>query len=384
MAQLNKKVLTGTYAQAVVHAPAVGTKSEDQIKFYLNQPTFEGSKIRVMPDVHLGRGTVVGFTATVTDCIMPSLIGGDIGCGVSAWCLGKTRIKPDKLDRFIRKNIPAGPGKSREIRYEKLDSLFPGTQNGEDFEQKIKRLCKKTLMYELHVWNSLGTLGGGNHFIEVDRDEEKNFWLILHSGSRNFGLQVTGYHERAAAQKSGKEIRLPFLTGDGAAEYLDDMQTAVEYARINRQIMGHQIISSFFKMDPGSCEQIESIHNYIDIKEGIIRKGAVAAAPGKKVIIPLSMADGAIIGMGKSGVEWNLSAPHGLGRKMSRTKARSSLDLDYFRKVMKQVWSSSIGKETLDESPMAYKKSSAIFPYLEHVLDISHRLKPVYNFKAGG
>jgi RNA-splicing ligase RtcB len=378
----------GECNEAIVYAKAVEAGCENMLRQYLNHPTFSDTKVRIMPDVHVGKGSVVGFTSTYNSNLIPSTIGVDIGCGVCAYNLGKGKLKFDKLDEFIRKNIPAG-FHNRSSVHEKLDkivSITPCKEGGFDnidaFKSMIKKLALKQDNSFDKVLAALGTLGGGNHFIEMDQNEQGNRWLLIHSGSRNLGKTTFEYHEAIAIKETSEESPIKFLTADFAESYLQDMSLVQYYAKINRALMAASIIEDFFKLSIDDIEKVESIHNYLDFSDKIIRKGAISAHKGELVIIPFSMSEGAIIGLGKGNDEWNNSAPHGAGRKISRSQAKAGLSLDEFRKQMKGIWSSTIGKDTLDESPMAYKKPKDVLDYIEDTVEITHRLKTLYNFKS--
>jgi RNA-splicing ligase RtcB len=334
-------------------------------------------------------------------------------CGVQAWKLGKRSLvgeRFEKLDKFIRNNIPSG----REIHEEPVAVL----------SDDKREACKRTCQDPDYVLNSIGTLGGGNHFIEVDRDQDDNLWLIVHTGSRNFGLKVAKFYQELAEQstlgipedeyrarleeikrtkkgkgievaiqalrkeamKRGKATGLEYLTLLEAKEYFKDMGIAQDYAQLNRLAIGTIILSEFYKIETlkEEVESIESVHNYINFEDLIIRKGSIAAHAGQKVIIPLNMADGVIIGVGKGNEEWNFSAPHGAGRRMSRSKAKVSIALEDFQAVMKAkgVWSSTADKHTLDEAPACYKKSIDIIKQIAPTVNIISHMQSVYNFKA--
>jgi RNA-splicing ligase RtcB len=416
----------GKYGSAIIYTDEVENEAISQIINLLNQPMAEDAHVRIMPDCHAGAGCVIGYTAKLTGKIVPNLIGVDIGCGVLAYKLGKRSEigeKFDKLDKFIRTNIPSGRNTHGDAPV--VDSDFERVEKSiraNHLKDEIKEICKRTNQDFNYVWSSLGTLGGGNHFIEVDKDDEDNFWLIIHSGSRNFGLKVAKYHQEVAVnsilgiskedfdkkvveikatkkgkgievainnlrkslKKQGKATGLEYLEGDNAQKYLDDMKIAQYYAQVNRRLMAETIVTFFYKLDPSKLEQIESVHNYISFDDHIVRKGSISAHRGEKVIIPLSMADGVIIGTGKGNMAWNFSAPHGAGRKMSRSKAKATIDLGDFQKIMKSrgIWTSSVGKDTLDEAPQAYKKAEHIIEYLKDTVDIKVHMKPVYNYKA--
>jgi RNA-splicing ligase RtcB len=345
-----------------------------------------------MPDVHLGKSTVIGWTATYRDLVIPSVIGLDIGCGVCAYNLGRGNLRFDKLDAFIRKNIPSGQG-VRSSLHEGLDEMNVFVSQGLDkrsdtsglsdtgrFKQEIRRLCEKQGKNVERIFASLGTLGGGNHFIEIDVDEKHNRWLLLHSGSRILGAHTAEYHEIRALRETAAESPIKYLSGSYAEDYLADLRIVQCYARLNRALMA-QTIAGFFKADIREAEYLDCVHNYIDISRSVIRKGAISAEDGEPVVIPFSMSEGAVLGRGKGNAGWNNSAPHGAGRKKARTDARS-LSLDEYRKEMRGVWSSVICKDTLEESPMAYKKARDILDYIGETVEVEQRLKPLYNFKA--
>ncbi|MCL2128721.1 MAG: RtcB family protein, partial [Treponema sp.] len=348
----------------------------------------------IMPDVHLGKSTVVGWTATYNKLIIPSVIGTDIGCGVCACNLGRGKLAFDKLDKFIRKNIPAGQD-VRSSLHEDLDevnifacknesfsdlALSPLADTGH-FKKEARELSEKQGKSPERVFASLGTLGGGNHFIEIDTDENQNRWLLIHSGSRVFGARTAEYHENIALRETGADSYIKYLEGNFAEQYLNDLELVQHYARLNRALMAHTIVKGFFRIALCETEYRDCVHNYIDTANSIIRKGAISAKKDEKVIIPFSMAEGAVLGRGKGNAAWNYSAPHGSGRKRARTDARS-LSLDEYRKEMRGIWSSVIGKDTLEESPMAYKKPKDVLDYVEETVEVENRLRTVYNFKA--
>jgi RNA-splicing ligase RtcB len=377
-------VVEGEHNKAVAYAKAMDGNCRGLVLQYLNHPLFADTKVRIMPDVHFGMEALVGFTATCNEYVIPSLIGVDIGCGINAYNLGKGNVACDKLDKYIRKHIPAGRVlhssicESFEAAYAQLtDHSMPLGA----FREKIDTLSVKFRMPVERIWASLGTLGGGNHFIEIDQDEGQCRWLLIHTGSRNFGLQVATYHQKLARKRTPEESSIKFLSGVAAEEYIADMVFAQFYARVNRALIAHQIGCDFFKISHGNLTAIESVHNYIDFEHKIIRKGAISAQKDEPLVIPFSMADGAIIGRGKGNGEWNYSAPHGSGRKLSRTQAKE-LSLDHYREQMKGIWSSCINENTLDESPMAYKSSKDILEFVTDTLSVTNHLRPIYNFKA--
>jgi len=385
-----KPIMTkGRYNEAVVYAKAIEAPCENKVRQYLDRPEFVGTKVRIMPDVHLGKSTVIGWTSTYNDIVIPSFIGLDIGCGVCACNLGRKKLAFDKLDKFIRKNIPSGQA-VRDSLHEGLEGINVFTSEHtcnqdfadlEDFKEEIRKLCEKLGKNPSRVFDSLGSLGGGNHFIEIDDDENRNRWLLVHSGSRILGANTAEFHEILALRETDPASPIKYLSGAFAEDYLRDIRFVQHYASVNRALIAQTIAKGFFDADIRESEYIDCPHNYIDTDEKIIRKGAISAKERQPVVIPFSMAEGAVLGKGKGSAEWNFSAPHGSGRKKARTDAKS-LSLDEYRKEMRGVWSSVICKDTLEESPMAYKKAKDIIPYIEDSVEIERRLKPVYNFKA--
>jgi len=390
---------------AIIYANEVDNETISLLYNFLNHPASKGARIRVMPDCHAGKGIVVGFTATLTDCVIPNVIGVDIGCGVQTICVGKKIPSFDELDQFIRENIPAGFNVHQDVKHLRT---VP-----KDFFKEVEKVAKRTQQDFDYVFASLGTLGGGNHFIEVGVDEQERYWLTVHTGSRNFGLKVANYHQRVAEQTcrkellqqeieklkkqySGKELgekisqlkadfqfskALSFLTGERAKAYIEDMKVAQEYATWNRKLIVNSILSAFGLKE---VERIESVHNYIDFKDRIIRKGAIRSHKGERIVIPMNMSYGVIIGTGKGNPAWNFSAPHGAGRRMSRSEARKKLSVEEFRKEMKRagVYSNSIGEHTLDEAPQAYKDPNSVLVLLEKTVEITSVVRAVYNFKS--
>ncbi|MHC6203323.1 RtcB family protein [Breznakiellaceae bacterium SP9] len=378
----------GTYNEALVYAKALEAPCENKILQYLNHPAFADTTVRIMPDVHLGKSTVIGWTATYKSLVIPSVIGLDIGCGVCACNLGKGALRFDKLDAFIRKNIPCGQ-EVRESLSEDLEAMnvFAALSaerlelaDTGSFKNEVRALCEKQGRNPQRIFASLGTLGGGNHFIEIDSDELHNRWLLIHSGSRILGAYTAEYHEVFALRETPADSPLKYLSSTYAERYLADVRVVQHYARVNRALMA-QTIAGFFKVDIRETEYRDCVHNYIDTDNLIIRKGAICAHKDDPVIIPFSMAEGAVLGRGLGNADWNNSAPHGAGRKKSRTDARG-LALDEYRKEMQGIWSSVIGKETLEESPMAYKKPKDVLAFIGDTVAVEQRLRPLYNFKA--
>ena len=382
-------LVRGKYNEALVYAKALEFTCENKIRQYLDHQAFAKTTVRIMPDVHLGKGTVIGWTASYDSLIIPSVIGLDIGCGVCACNLGRGRLAFDKLDKFVRKNIPAGQA-VRSSPHDALDLINTFvSQNAGDtelrdtarFKNEIQILCEKQRKNPERIFASLGTLGGGNHFIEVDVDEHHNRWLLIHSGSRIFGANTAEYHQILALRETDPESPIKYLTGDYADDYFADLRIVQHYAAVNRALMAQSIARGFFDVDILETEFWDCAHNYIDTENSIIRKGAISAKKGELVIILFSMAEGAVLGKGKGNAAWNNSAPHGSGRKKARTDAKS-LSLDEYRKEMRGIWSSVICKDTLEESPMAYKKPRDVLDYIDETVEVEQRLKPLYNFKS--
>jgi len=377
----------GKYADCIVYTNEIEEEAISQIYGFLNHNVFEGATIRIMPDCHSGKGAVIGFTATLGDKIIPNVIGVDIACGVLNVELGNIDIDFALLDAFIRENIPSGYNiHSKRVSRHVMDNAYSRVRkqlkldclSGECID-KIEAVCRNTKQQDIsRVINSLGSLGSGNHYLELGESGNKIKHLSIHSGSRNFGLKIAQFHQTKA--KNIKNYgELSYLEGADAQAYLEDMKVAQIYAVWNRQIMAELITQHLGIVFD---EYIESIHNYIDFERGIIRKGAVSAEKDQLLVIPWNMRDGFIIGKGKGNADWNYSAPHGAGRKMSRTVAKSTLSMEEFTETMTGVWTSCINNGTLDESPMAYKDCSKIEAYLEPSVEIITRVKPLYNFKA--
>ena len=397
-----KLEIKGKYTSAICMTDSVESSSISQLEAVCNHERFENVKIRVMPDVHTGVGCVVGFTAKVKDFAIPNLVGVDISCSVSAYNIGRQKVDFDKLDSFIRKNIMYGTWVRKSVSPLVSDELA----------EKVTKVCEEIgdKKSDRHL-KAIGSLGGGNHFIEM-AGKPKDMWLLIHTGSRNFGKQICEFHQQKAV---GYNMRLrdghrkdvletvpeedrqafieshnwdePFnkqlahLDGDLLREYIEHMNVAKEFAEANHKILAHDIVSA---MKWQVKEEIMTNHNYIEIlPDGMmIRKGAISAKFDEKCIIPLNMRDGSLICVGKGNDEWNQSAPHGAGRVLSRTKAKESLSLAEFQKVMKGVWSSCVHKGTLDESPMAYRNKKHIIESVGETVDIIEQIKPLYNFKG--
>ncbi|MCL0028354.1 RtcB family protein [Peptococcaceae bacterium] len=365
--------IKGKYNKAVVHTEMIEPEAHNQIQRLCNQEFVKDEKIIVMPDVHAGKGCVIGLTMTTkNEKIVPNLIGVDIGCGVLAVELtGIKSIDYEALDYFIKKYIPSGYERHTEQKHDIVRKL-------EENIRYVSRMIKDDA--EIHL-ASIGTLGGGNHFIEVAKSNAGNLYLLVHTGSRNFGHKVASYYQKIA-QKEYPELKsLAYLEGHARDEYLFAMRTAQEFAKVNREMIVSEILK-FLEINKDVLrDKIDTPHNYLS-DDGILRKGAIAAHKDKKVIIPFNMRDGAVIAVGKGVVDWNYSAPHGAGRVLSRTQAKKSLSLKEFQKQMEGIWTSSVKESTLDEAPDAYKPAREIMNKLTATAAILETLKPVYNFKA--
>ena len=363
--------ITGKYTSAVAYSDTAEDYALAQVKMICDQLAAEGSKIRVMPDVHPGHIGPVGLAMTLTDKVMPGLVGTDIGCGVSYMEIKKAPIEFQKLDKVIKEKIPAG----NKIRKE------PHLLSGDfDFGDLI---CRKHIN-ERKAKLSLGTLGGGNHFIEVDEDEAGNQYVMVHSGSRILGKEVAEYCMRKGQEELKKKgicvpFELTYLEGGLMEAYLADVQTVQGYAMLNRELILRDISKAmkWKEISSGEC-----IHNYID-ENMILRKGAVAAYENDDVIIPINMKDGIVMGVGKGNPDWNYSAPHGAGRILSRSDVKKHHTVSEFKKEMQGIYCSTIGADTLDEAPFAYRGLDEISTALSDTVEIKNIIKPVYNYKAG-
>ena len=383
--------------------------AKEQIDRLLQQEAFLDSKVRIMPDVHAGKTSVVGFTAQLGSKIIPNIVGADIGCGMFCAKLGQIDIDYEKLDQFISNNIPNG----QEVNDEKVI----------DFDLR-GLLCYERLRNIQLLEKSLGSLGGGNHFIEIDEDKDGEKYLVIHTGSRNLGAQVASFYQKLAdkicntgileydeqrreiidrLKREGKEseinseleklelefknrdktIKVPpeyaYLEGKYREAYLHDMKICQDFAKLNRYIIAKKIANF---MGWNIDDSFESVHNYISFDENIVRKGAISAKEGEQVIIPINMRDGCIIGVGKGNADWNYSAPHGAGRIMSRTEAMEKVSLDDYIESMKDVYTTSVNSDTIDESPFAYKPIDEILDKITPTIEVTSILKPRYNFKS--
>lgn len=365
--------IKGNYNTAKVFTSDIDESAFNQIINLCNQEFVKGCKIRIMPDCHAGVGCVIGFTGDLGDMVVPNLVGVDIGCGVYVVELGKVEVDLKRLDQTIHKYIPAGmeTHKSSLMPFPALNDLY--SFNKLKDTKRIER--------------SIGTLGGGNHFIELNIDDQKNLYLVIHSGSRNLGKQVADYYQLLAVELSKKHTRLQpehdktlcFLTDEPRKRYLHDMNICQHYAALNRETIANIILEQM-ALIPKNC--FHTIHNYINFDDNIIRKGSVAAYAGEKLIIPINMRDGSILALGKGNPEWNYSAPHGAGRVLSRRKAKETILMDDYKRSMEGIYSTSVNKHTLDESPMAYKPLGEILANIKEAVDVLTIIKPIYNFKA--
>lgn len=363
--------LEGKYGKAKVYADTVEQSAVSQIILLLNQPFAEGADVCIMPDVHAGAGCVVGFTAKLTDKVIPNLIGVDIGCGVLSTKIWKELPPLKDVDSVFRNDIPTGFHKRQDVIFEQFCY---------DFASEVEYVCKITKQNYDDVRSSLGTLGGGNHFAEIDTHDQSDCFTV-HTGSRNFGLKIANYYQKKAELAHPECPKgLAYLEGDEAREYLEAMNVAQKYASGNRRAITEIMVKYF--MDSSVTTFVESVHNYIDIEHGYIRKGAISARKGESVVIPLNMRDGVIFGVGKGNEEWNCSAPHGAGRVLSRSKAKAELSLDKFVETMDGIYSTSVSANTLDESPMAYKESSTIIDAVAETVDIKFVALPIWNVKG--
>ncbi|MBQ1878081.1 MAG: RtcB family protein [Erysipelotrichaceae bacterium] len=399
------KIIEGKYARAVIYTDVVEETALQDIQKLCDQPFAQDSQIRIMPDVHAGKGCTIGTTMTVTDKVVPNIVGVDIGCGMYTVNLGKAEIDFARLDEVCNM-IPSGTD-VWEGRSEKCDLT-------------VLR-CYRSLKDTRRIQRSLGTLGGGNHFIEVDEGGDGTRYLVIHSGSRNLGKQVAEYYQsiavelhkgreeyfnkrdeiiasyKAAGRKSeieealkklksqwqDRQLTIPeelcFLYGRYLDDYLHDLDFCQKFAVRNREKIAEFILE---KMGLKAEDSFHTIHNYIDVEEKILRKGAIAAHQGEKILIPINMRDGSILAYGKGNPDWNFSAPHGAGRKMSRGNARENISLAEFEKSMQGIYTTSVNENTIDESPQAYKSLADIIDNITEAVEVIEVIRPLYNFKA--
>jgi RNA-splicing ligase RtcB len=348
-----------------VYAETFEQEANNQIEELCNFEPYLNSKIRIMPDAHAGKGCTVGTTMTITDKITPNLVGVDIGCGMNVIRLCESHVDLQRLDEYIKKYIPSGFNVHTEARtYHPFEGL----------------LCRDFVNIE-RARLSIGTLGGGNHFIEINKSEKTgHLYLVIHTGSRNLGKGVCDYYQKIAMQNHPELNRdLAYLEGSDFENYINDMRFTQTFAVENRSIMAADIMADN-NLEIDDC--FESIHNYIDFDRMILRKGAVSAELGQDLIIPINMRDGSLLCVGKGNPDWNYSAPHGAGRLMSRSKAKKTLNLDDFSNSMDGIYTTSVCTETLDEAPMAYKPMDEIIRCIADTVEVIDIIKPIYNFKA--
>jgi RNA-splicing ligase RtcB len=388
----------GKYNICKVFTDNCDNETISQLSNLLNQESVKGSRIRIMPDTHAGAGCVIGTTMTITDKVIPNLVGVDIGCGMLAVKLVETEVDLKELDAMIHCYIPAG--------FSIHEKAIAQSRAGEikapiDIDRAVK---------------SLGTLGGGNHFIEVDKDSGGNLWLVIHTGSRHLGIEVCHYYqdlaydrlrkgelkkkveaavERLKAEGRQREIEktikaiksqqssipkeLCYVSGNDFYDYIHDMHITQEHAKINRRTIADLILSHSGLHE---AEQFDTIHNYIDTSSMILRKGSISACSGERVLIPMNMCDGSLICIGKGNADWNYSAPHGAGRIMSRSQAKEKVSMDEFKDSMEGIYTTCVCEATLDESPMAYKPMEEILSNIKETVEVVDVIKPIYNFKA--
>lgn len=362
--------LNGKYNIAKIFTDMIESSAEGQIQKLLDMEFISDSQIRIMPDVHAGAGCTIGTTMTITDKVIPNLVGVDIGCGMLTVKLKDKRIDLPKLDSFIHNNIPAGMN-IRQNPHKYIDE----TGIDELYCQKHVDMNRGML--------SLGTLGGGNHFIEIDKDDEGNLYLIIYTGSRHIGLQTAKYYQDEAFKTMGSQDEIPYelayCEGELLTKYLHDMEIMQDFADWNRHAIADTIIKGC-KLKADS--QFTTIHNYIDLEHMILRKGAVSAQLDETLLIPINMRDGALICRGLGNPDWNSSAPHGSGRAMSRSEVKNNVTLNAYKETMKGVFSTTVNAGTLDECPMAYKGIDEIIANITPTAEIITRIQPIYNFKA--
>ncbi len=395
--------IKGKFGTATVYATIIDESTKEQIKNLMDQKFVKDLKVRIMADCHAGAGCVIGTTMNITNCVVPSLVGVDIGCGMLTVKLGKMNIDLIKLDRFVRKKIPSG-----------MDNY----STEQEIQINIEELrCYDKLYNKARHKKSMGTLGGGNHFIEIDKDDEDNLYLVIHSGSRNLGKQVCEIYTQKAKEeyfiqkrknitslinrykrlnKENKiqegidklmnkynsiDFNLLPLYKKTFEDYMFDMDICQKFALENRETIAKKILE-FLGLNLNDFNYFHTIHNYINMEDKILRKGSICAYQGEEVLIPINMRDGSILAKGKSNSEYNYSAPHGAGRILSRKEANKTITLDEFKDAMKGIYSTSIQESTIDESPFAYKSIEDIIPNILPTVDIIKIIKPIYNFKA--
>ena len=403
---MERMEIRGRCGTAIAYTKVIEEEAVEQIRRMCDYEFTEGASIRIMPDVHWGKGCTIGTTMTVRDKVVPNLVGVDIGCGMYTVDLGKGEIDLERFDAAAH-FVPSGR------------NLWDGRQEKFDL---LGLRCYRALKDTKRIARSLGTLGGGNHFIEIDRSADGTNYLVIHTGSRNLGKQVAEYYQNIAIDLShgkdelfrardelirrykaegrrselqealkelnrgfqAKEAEIPadlaFLYGSYLEDYLHDIEICQNFARRNREVIARVLLERT-GLTAGAA--FHTVHNYIDVEERILRKGAIAARVGERVLIPINMRDGSILAVGRGDPDWNWSAPHGAGRLMSRTAAKENLSMEEFRETMADVYTTAVNENTLDEAPMAYKSLADIIDVIEDSVDVIEVLKPIYNFKAG-
>lgn len=362
----------GKYNTAKVYTNNLESSAYGQILSFCNQEFLKDSIIAIMPDVHAGKGCTVGTTMTITDNIVPNFVGIDIGCGVLCVKLAEKRINLPKLDSIIKENVPSG----RDVRKR------PHRSHGRIDIYELK--CRHNIKFNRDE-EALGSLGNGNHFLSIEKDNEGNLYLLIHTGSRNLGKKVAEYYQDVAYKSLGGRgvspipYELAYLEGSNFDNYIADMKLMQQYAALNRTTIKEVILS---EMKLTEVESFDTIHNYIDTDKMILRKGAVSANKNEKLVIPMNMRDGSLICIGKGNPAWNYSAPHGAGRLMSRSDAKNSFTLNEYKNQMKGIYTTCVDKSTIDECPMTYKPVEEITKYISDTVDIIERIKPIFNFKA--
>jgi len=402
--------VAGKYNTAKIFSIRPDEKAFEQIRLLCDQEFVQDAQIRIMPDYHFGAGCTIGFTANLGTKVIPNLVGVDIGCGMLCIELGKTNLDLEKFDNLIKTNVPSGRNshKGRVIGFDSINDL----------------ICYRELRHQGDFDKQIGTLGGGNHFIELDTDTYNNIYLVIHSGSRNMGKQVADYWQHVAIenckglgnlneekeklinrlklednrhliQSSLRELEkqfnkeqpkyppdLCYLEGISKDEYLHDMKICQEYARLNRETMANIILQKLGYDGFTSFDYFHTTHNYVDFNDNTIRKGAVSAYKGEKLILPINMRDGSLICLGKGNPDWNNSAPHGAGRLMGRNEAMRQLNLSEFTTSMDGIYTTTANASTLDEAPMAYKPMEEIVDAIQDTVEVVKTITPIYNFKA--
>lgn len=379
--------IIGKYNRATVYAATVDSEAYAQVLRMCNREELRDSRIRMMPDMHAAEGCTVGTSMTVGDRVNPAYVGGDIGCGMQVYRLDTPSVDLPRLDEAIRGCVPSGA------------AIFP-SPNGAVHRVPLEKLCCYESISHQLVSRSFGTLGGGNHFIELEQGLDGALYLVIHSGSRRLGRDVALYHQAAAffaalgmdegevRRKRLKPADIKttlrpedcFLSGYLLENYLHDMDIAVAYASESRRRMGEVILE---RLGITTSDSFATIHNYVDTKARVLRKGAVSAQKGERLLIPINMKDGSLLCEGRGNPDWNCTAPHGSGRVMKRSEAKETLSMEDYQREMAGIYSTSVGESTLDESPMAYRRMAEIETAITPTAEVKDILTPLYNFKAG-